>query len=176
METLLNNSIPIPSVRSSNRDAEGNILFRRDWLKDYVVINEAGTYEVVTTNAPTFYDPAEYGEEGNPRFIVNVKAVLQDNLPKLVELLQGKELIPISETNGLFMNGNIWINEDGEEPELPGKRETIKINVNFVEDRAGNDVLRITDINVLPTKKAEKLDLAALFAGDNMPGNNKKEA
>ena len=163
METLLNK----PAVET--RTADGELLFKRAWLNDYVVIDEPGTYEVITTSMPNLYDPAEYGEEGNPRYIVNVKAVSEANLPKLVEVLAGKELVKISETNGLFMNGNIWINEDGEAPALPGRRELIKVNVNYVTNRVGEQVLGITDITVLPTKKGKKLNLDALFAAEAMP-------
>ena len=151
------------------RAADGELLFRKDWLKDYIVIDEPGTYEVVTTSAPNFYDPEMYGEEGNPRYIVNVKAVTPANLSKLAEVLTGQEFVKISQTNGLFMNGNVWINEDGEAPVLPGKRELIKVNVNFVTNRAGEEVLGITDITVLPTKKGKKINMNALFAGDDMP-------
>lgn len=165
METLIK---PMKAVQQ-RRDAEGNLLFKRDWLADYIVVDEPGTYEAVTTSTPNLYDPAEYGEEGNPRYIVNVKAVTEENLPKVVETLDGQEFVRIDQTNGLFMNGNIWINEDGEEPMLPGKRELVKINVNYITNRAGEEVLGITDITVLPTKKGKKINMNALFAGDDMP-------
>lgn len=155
------------------RDAEGNFLFRKEWLANYAIIDGPGKYEVTTTSNPNLYDPAEYGEEGNPRYIVNVKAVLREDLAKVAELLHGKEFVKADDLNDVFMNGNIWVN-DGVVPELPMKRENITVTIDYVTNREGEEVLRITGIQVQPVKKAPKIDLDALFAGEKAPEVIKK--
>lgn len=153
--------------RLTVRDEEGNFLFHTAWLADYIIVNEPGTYEAVVTSEPQLYDPAKFGEEGNPRYIINVKAVLQSSLPKIKQILKGKEKVKADMVNEVFMNGTIWMNEDGTTSQpVPHKRQRVEVAVDFVENRDGEQVLRITDVFGAPVKKATKIDLDALFADD----------
>jgi hypothetical protein len=156
------------STRSQVRDEEGNFLFRKEWLENYIVIPGPGTYEAVVTSTPFLYIPADYGEEGNPRHIVNVKAVLESNLPALQELLKGKEFVKADDLRGLFLNASVWGADPGQDaPTIPHKRQRVDINVNPVVDKmTGEEVLRITDIFVAKPLQAKKVDMKALFAED----------
>ena len=165
METDVKNALSNSKVRV--RDEEGNYLFRTEWLANYSIIDGPGKWEdVQVTSSPQLYNPADYGEEGNPRYIVNVKAVLTENLPILAELLGEQEYVIAEEVKGLFLNATIWVDEEtGTVPALPQKRELVNISTGFVPSaNGGEDVLRITDIFVKPGKKASKVNLEAFKA------------
>jgi hypothetical protein len=55
--------------------------------------------------------------------------------------------------NGLTASANIIINE-GQNPDVPMKNQDVKINVDWVTNKAGEKLLAVTSILVPPTAKA----------------------
>ena len=155
------------SNRVQVRDADGNFLFRTEWLAQYVIIDGPGSYDnIVVTSTPQLYNPVDYGEEGNSRYIVNLKAVLKENLPKLAKMLANAEYVRADELKGLFLNATIWVDQEtGAIPTLPHKRQKVSVNVDYVPSQDGDEeVLRITDIFIQPGKTAPKVDMTAFLA------------
>lgn len=164
MENQVNQTVK----QSPVRDAEGNFLIKKEWLGQYAIIDGPGTYkDVVVVSEPQLYDPAEYGEEGNPRFIVNLRCILASDLPKVRELFKGKDFVKADALKGIFMNGNVWVNE-GSTPNVPHRKQHVEIIVDYVEDREGNQVLRVTDIFPAAAKSAKKINLDAMFADERL--------
>lgn len=146
------------------RDSEGNFLFRKEWLKNYVVIDgPTSKIALPVTSNPNLYDP----QDGtSPRYIVNTKAILRENLSELKQIFGKAEYVKAEAVNHLFLSGTIWVN-DGVQPELPMKGEKILCNVAYVYSPVqGQDVLRITNISVAPAVQGETLDIDMLFADD----------
>jgi hypothetical protein len=155
------------SGRLQVRDENGNFLFHREWLNNYTIITGPGkwTLQVTSKPQPYFPDPAE---GTNPRYIVNVKAILKDDLPAIKEVFAGREVIPAEELREFFLTGTIWMNDDGVEPETPMKGEEVECAIGFVPNRDGEEVLRITAMNVKAAQRGQKVNVDALFADDDV--------
>jgi hypothetical protein len=153
------------SGRLQVRDEHGNFLFHRQWLANYAIIDGPGKYSLPVTSKPQLFIP-DPSEGTNPRYIVNVKAILKEDIPAIKEMLAGREYIEADELRPYFLTGTIWVNDEGPAPELPMKGELVDCAFDYVPNRDGEEVLRITSMNVLPAQKAPKVDLDAMFADD----------
>ena len=154
------------------RDEEGSYLFRKEWLQDYGIVKEPGKYVAQVTSDPFLYDPAEYGEDGNPRYIVNLKLVRVEDVPKVIEALTGKEFVKASEVQANFMTGNIWPNDLGEFTQsIPMKKELVEVNIDEVTSKSTGEVKLgvVGNVRVKEARKADKFNMQAAFAGENMP-------
>jgi len=155
------------SGRLQVRDSEGNFLFHKQWLGNYAIIDGPGKYSLPVTSQPQLFVPdPTTGDQSNPRYIVNVKAILKEDIPAIREVLKGKDYVNAQEMRDFFLTGTIWVNDDGVQPEIPMKGELVDCAVDYVPNREGEEVLRITSMNVLPAVKAPKVDLDALFGED----------
>lgn len=163
METLKANSTE-EVVRVKVRDDEGNFLFRKEWLNNYAVIDGPMSKVLLTvTSIPNLFDP---NDGSSTRFIVNVKAILREDLPELKKRFGNADFIKADELNKLFLSGTIWVNE-GQTPDVPMKGEEVLCNIGMVWSPMENkDVLRITNIGVSAPQKATKMDVSALWADD----------
>ena len=152
------------ATRVQVRDDEGNFLFRKEWLRNYVVIDGPMSKVALTvTSQPNLYDP---NDGTSPRYIVNTKAVLREDLAELKDKFGKGDHVRAADVNHLFLSGTIWVN-DGQSPDVPMKGEKILCNIDHVYSPAlDEDVLRITNIAVAPAEEAEKLDIDAFFADD----------
>jgi hypothetical protein len=152
------------SVSVQVRDDEGNFLFRKEWLNNYVVIDGPMSKVLLTvTSTPNLYDPKDGSSK---RFIVNTKAILRSDLPELKKKFGKAAYIKADELNSLFLSGTIWVNE-GQTPAVPMKGEQILCNIGIVHSPAlDKDVLRITNIGVAAPIEAPKMDVSALWADD----------
>ena len=161
---------PVTDVKSEQAAVQGQseFLIKTEWLSNYSIIDGVGKYRLQVTTDPSLYNPADFGEDGNPRYIVNVKAILRSDLPKIAELVKANpEAIKASEIQKLFLNGNVWVNEDGTlSNEVPMKGEFVEAIIDEVESREGEMVHRIVGMKVEKAKKAPKLDLASLLGTD----------
>lgn len=149
------------------RDEHGNFLFHREWLTNYTIIDGPGKYTLQVTSKPQLYIPDPSEDATNPRYIVNVKGLLKEDLPAIRELVKNRPVVPASEMREFFLTGTVWVNDDGEEPEIPMKGESIECAIDYVPNRDGEEVLRVTAINVPRAKKGKKVDLEALLASDD---------
>lgn len=161
----MNDESNVKNGASLVRDEQGNPIFRTEWLKNgYKIIDSPGEYKnLQVVGEPQYYDPADYGMEGNPRFICNLKGILKSNLPQLAKVATG-EHIRYEDLKGLFLNGSIWVNQEtGVAPALPHNKSFVDVRVDFVRNQDDTeDVLRITDIYVKEPVEAETLDLSVL--------------
>ncbi len=146
------------------RDDEGNFLFRKEWLNNYVIIDGPMSKVLLTvTSTPNLFDPQDGSSK---RYIVNTKAILRADLPELKKKFGKAQYIKADELNSLFLSGTIWVNE-GQTPAIPMKGEEILCNIGMVHSPAlGRDVLRITNIGVAAPITATKMDVSALWADD----------
>lgn len=136
------------------------IKFAKALLVGYLLIEAAGKYLVKVQN--NVGDQNLYtDEQGNTRYIVSLKAIMKDKLPQVLEVFKGVDEVDIEATNGLFATASIFKNGDNT-PALPMKGEEVEVICGYVPDRDGVEVLRVTNIHVLPAKKAVGLDLAAI--------------
>lgn len=132
------------------------IMFKKEQLGSYAKIVKPGKYELEVASNVTEKNLVDN------RYIVNFKAIAADKLPQLKEAFSFFTEIPIDQTNGLFLTGNIWVN-DGQAVQTPMKGEVVDVTIDHVEDREGQSVLRVTNIKLKPAVKAAKLDLASFF-------------
>ena len=143
---------------------ETNQVFRTEWLKKYdVITEEMSKVELEVTSSVSsknlIPEKEENGKTIPAHYIVNLKAIAADKVPALKALLEkhaGKEEFPIEETKGLFLTGTLFANS-AKAVELPIKNEKVVCSIGTVEDREGNEVLRVTSLNVRPAQKATKL-------------------
>ncbi len=140
-----------------------NAVFRTEWLKKYDIIDrEMNKVELEVTSSVSeknlIPEKTENGKTIPAHYIVNLKAIAADKVPDLKALLEkhaGKAEFPIEETKGLFLTGTLFAN--AKSLELPIKNEKVVCSIGTVEDREGNEVLRVTSMNVRPAAKATKL-------------------
>jgi len=141
------------------------IMLKRTSLAAYREIKTPGTYELEVSSNVSEKNLFE-DENGRLRYIVGFKAIASDKLPQLREVFGNNAEVPIEQTNGLFLTGSIWKNGE-ETPALPMKGEKAKVTIDWVTPREAADgevVLRITNIQVMAAKVANKLSLETLFA------------
>lgn len=139
-------------------------MFKKEWLKNLVVIDKPmSKVEIEVTSNVTERHRINATEPGkSDKYIVNLKAVPKDKYDELVALFKDRDEVPIEETNGLFLTGAIWVGEN-EKPYLPMKGEKLLCNIEFVEDRAGDQVLRVTNTQPQPAATAAKFDFEGAF-------------
>lgn len=143
-------------------------MFKREWLKDVKIISgPMSKVELEVTSDVTDKALIRATEPGkSDKYIVNLKAVAKDNYDKLVALFKDVTELPIEQTNGLFLTGSIWHNEGDAKPYLPMKREKILANIDYVENRKGENVLRVVNVGTQPAVQAAAFDYAAAFEGE----------
>lgn len=138
--------------------------FKREWLKDYKVI-ERPMQKVeleVTSNVSEKHRINSTDPTKSDKYIVNLKAIPVDQYDKLVELLKDNSEVPIEKTNGMFLTGTIWVNGE-EKPYLPMKGEALLCNIDYVENREKEQVLRVTNVQAQPAQTAPAFDFAGAF-------------
>lgn len=140
-------------------------VFKREWLKNVVIIKHPMTkVELEVTSNVTEKNRINATEPGkSDKYIASLKAVALDKYDRLLELFKDRAEVPIEETNGIFLTGTIWLNDGDKAPSLPMKGEKILANVDFVENREGDQVLRVTNIMLQAPVQAEKFDYASVF-------------
>jgi hypothetical protein len=110
-----------------------------------VLIDAPGIYEVIAGNSNL--QAAELnGKLGKDKHIVNLRAIAAHNEEAVLALFEGRDEIEIEELNGLTMTHNIVVNTGRENVPMPGQK--VKINVDFVKNKAGEDVLVVTSMFV----------------------------
>ena len=144
-------------LESPVRNAEGEFLFRAEWLGQYQIIDgPESKIELEVVREPNFHVP----EDGNPRYIVNLKAIRRTDLGKVVELLRGKEYVRAEEIKPFLLTGTIW---DGENVTLPMKGEFVNCNIDWVYSPAQDkDILGVKTIGVKKAVRGTKFDMSLL--------------
>lgn len=101
-------------------------------------------------------------DTGRQRYIVSLKAIAPDKIDAVKQVFAHQEEVEIEKTNGLFLTANIFKNGE-KTPHLPMRGEKVNCSIDYVQDREGKQVLRVTGISLRPAETAAKLDINALF-------------
>ena len=155
-------------------------FFNVEWLSNYAAVQEEGEFKNVSVlGDPFFYDPFNYGKPGNPRWIVNLRAIdaahKAADLEALIHTADGNDgLIKIEATNGMFLTGSMFIDladlDENDQPIKPcpvGRGSKVDIRVEKMKDMNGQDALRVTSIIAKEKMSLKSLDLAAIREGAN---------
>jgi hypothetical protein len=102
------------------------------------------------------------------KHIVNLRAVTDANVPKVLEKFAGKEEVDITDLNGLTMSHNI-IENDGQTVNLPVKGEKVEAIIDWVDGREGK-VLAVKNLGIAKAVEAE----AFSFGETTAPSNEEK--
>lgn len=136
------------------------IKFKRSALAKYDAITAPGKYKAVVSNNVS--EKNLFSDDNGSRYIVGLRSIFPDKLAQVKELFKDQEEVAIEETNGLFATGSIWKNE-GQSVSLPMRGEEVEVTVGYVPSQDGEEVLRVTNISVLPAKVAAKVSLVDLL-------------
>jgi len=141
-------------------------LFKRSQLADYKVIREPGKYKLICATSTSEKNRVA-NENGRESYIVSFKAIASDKVPNLVTVFREAEEVEIEKTNGIFMTGNIWVNQGSHKP-LPMKGEEVEVMIDLVPSRDGTSVLRVRDMRIEEARELPTLgdSLAALLSSE----------
>lgn len=144
-------------------------MFKKEWLKDIKLINRPMTKVKVKVVSNVSDKNRILATEpgGSDKYIVNLHAIFPDQLPKLKALFADPKVteVPIEETNGLFATASIFVNDPKNTPYLPMRGEEVFGNVDWVPNaEKTGQLLRFTNIQVLPPTQVDGLSLEELFA------------
>lgn len=144
--------------------------FKREWLKDYRVIDRPmNKVELEVTSNVTEKNRINATEPGkSDKYIASLKAFAPDQAERIRELFLHREEVPIEETNGLFLTASIW--DKGPDTYLPMKGEKVLVNIDYVPNREGVQVLRPTNLQAKAAEKAKAFDFSEFF-GDEQPAD-----
>lgn len=149
---------------STEQELSGIKITRQKIENQYVFLpNPVGKVELtVAQNVTSKHRVLD--DQGREKYIVNLKAIAPDQIEELINKFSEGDEIPIEELNGLTLTHSVWIN-DGQEPEhLPMKGEKVDCSVDYVQNREGQAVLRITNMVQRPVAQAEKVSFEKLFS------------
>lgn len=139
-----------------------------------VVISAPGKYIIKANGQGNHYTP----DEGRTRVIFNSNAMLTEH----VELIKGSYADCGDDSNDLqellnltSVSFNIQYDADGNEPAwLPSKGESVEALFGMVENRDGDQVLRVTAVNPIKVTATRKASFGSLFGGEE-PVMSKQE-
>lgn len=101
-------------------------------------------------------------DQGREKYIVNFKAIADDQIGEVLDKFANSDEIPVEELNGLTLTGSIWVN-DGQAPQLPMRGEKVDCIIDYVKDRQGDQVLRVTNLALKAPEQASKVSFEQLF-------------
>ena len=122
------------------------IIFELLHLERYAIIEKPCTIIVKNKSELDFFNI--YDPDGNPRWLLNLKAITQENLDTLKELADSVELLFYSDISHLLMSGALWEEQVEFPMDLPAKGEDMIAVFDYVDD-----VLRCTSITLIPRRK-----------------------
>lgn len=155
------------------------------FANEYSIISSPGKFKVKATgqNNEWFNEriaDSPKGADYDKTILVNLKAVNEYNVPKIVELFKGRTEIDLAEFNKLTLVYQINLNINQEYPNLPFRNEEVVILVENAIDRETGEnniaidketgeelgeILNITKMTI-PEAKATKSFKALLFSNE----------
>lgn len=120
-----------------------------------VIVGEDGRHQVKITKDAFYYDPSQYGNEGNPRYIIATNAITTEGEAELKKFIESMDENTTEEElqaalNSVTLTYSAWLGSEGEVPEfLPAKGEQVNITCGMVPTREGGESLRITSLTQL---------------------------
>jgi len=141
---------------------------RSEFQKKYSVIKQPGVYTIAVAQSskpfPLLYADGEEvistreGTEGLPlhKRIVNTFIVRPDAVDKVVDFWKGREEASDAEVyemlrddeGSLLMTGNIIFTE-GNDPGPPMRGQKIKVSIDWVPNRLGEEILNIVETQII---------------------------
>lgn len=123
-------------------------IFKKEFLKTYLVVEEPGTYIVKSANSYLLED----GDK--TRYLLNLRAATIEGLEKCLSILGNRLSCPYSELNECFITGTLWENSVSDKSLVPAKGE----NVIATYDYNSEGVLWCVSITLIPRKTLEKFN------------------
>jgi hypothetical protein len=94
--------------------------------------------------------------EDTSRKIVNIDAIAEDQIAEIRQHLQDDDALAAANVN---LPATVW----DDSPFIPSSMEIVKAQIGFVQNRAGDQVLRVTGLAPGPAAKTRSLSLDALM-------------
>jgi len=98
-------------------------VFHKDLLRNYQVIDRAGTF-IVSVAADVTEDNL-WLEDEYPRYLVPLRVIKAENLMELVGILNEFGTVPFAAVRNFFLTGAIFVNDGIDNIDLPAKGERI---------------------------------------------------
>jgi len=130
------------------------MIFKKEYLNHYQVIEEPGTYIVKVGNT---VKPEYFIEDGSKsRFIVNLRAASLENLKRCIDIMGERTKCDFDEIKDCFTSGVLWHEDINDMSKLPTKGESIIATYDYVDD-----VFRCISLTLIPRKSLQTFDLNA---------------
>ena len=131
-----------------------NVIFHKELLKHYQVVDKAGTYIVAVAQDIT--ERNLYVEDSFPRYLIPLRVIRSEDLVTLSELLS-KKRVTFKSINHLFLTGAVFDNGDIDKLLLPTKGEQVVATFEYK-----NDVLLCTHIKLIDRDELAYINLSAV--------------
>jgi len=136
-----------------------DLRFNIKHLDKYAIVTEPCTAIVRCNSTPDFNKP--YTDDGYDRWIINLKAVAEENLEILKAVSDSGTVVHYSQISHLLLSGAIWKDQIWEETQLPVKGENVIATFDYVKE-----VLMCTAITIIPKVNLEIFDASEEVLSD----------
>ena len=126
-------------------------IFKLEHLKNYQIVNAPGS-AVIRVSSDVRY----LIEDNNPRYLVNLNVIREDDLDKIIQRI-GNKTVNFSYVKDLFISGVIFKDKITHTIELPTKGEFVIASFDYIKD-----ILRCTHISTIPRDKLKYVDIERL--------------
>ena len=123
-----------------------DIIFDIVHLERYAIIEEPGAYIIKNNSTADYYNL--YDKEGNPRWLLNLKAISKDNLEVVKQVSASDQLLFYSDIGHLLMTGALWEDQVKMPIDMPAKGEELIAMFDLIDD-----ILLCTGITLIPRRK-----------------------
>jgi hypothetical protein len=136
----------------SNIELGNEPIFKKEHLKNYLVVKEPGTYLVPSHSN---VKPSYVISEGNKsRYLIYLKCSTFEKLKECSDIIGYKEVIPFNAVKHCFMKGILWKNNVKDTLDLPTRNEKVIATFENVEGK-----LVCTNITLIPRRNLEEFNL-----------------
>lgn len=155
----------------------GILISRDKFQSTYKVIGTEGKFNLRVAGNPVKYinpNLASSSENYSHSYLVNLKAVEQRNVQRVLEAYGDEDAIDLAELNGLNKVIEIIVNANAEtgeitEPDLPAKGEDVIVTFEFatrdgefVKDVNDKKILNYTSMRVAPAQQAQRFTFSSV--------------
>lgn len=134
-----------------------NALFHKKLLKNYQILERAGTfivsvaYDITTAN---LYTDDEY-----PRYLIPLRVIPATNLSTLYNIMNDRSHIEFGLINNLFITGAIFDNDELDIALLPVKGEEVVATFEYIDDKLLCTHIKLIDRETLFYVDIAKVDI-----------------
>jgi len=133
-------------------------IFKLEHLKNYQILGRPGTFVVTVAYNVTY--SSLYTEDDHPRFLIPLRVVRAEDLPKLVSVLNNKSVVPYKSIADFFLTGALFLNDNNYlESELPAKGEKILATFDTIDD---SSTLYCTNVKLIDRQELNFVNLNAV--------------